>query len=292
MKIRPLFIFLFIMYLIGFCGIAYLTIDGWDYYLLPIKERPHSVQHSMLKPGGMLGHGVGIIGTAMILLLFVYSARKRNYFGLRFGRLSNWLNIHIYLGIMGPLLITVHTAGKLHGLVAISYYSMAAVMLSGILGRYIYIQIPRDESGDELEVKRINEKSSELNQKLAATYQVPDEVMSRIGQLTHVYEGVSAGGASALVSVMIDDLTRPFRFFRLKRFIERSHPEISAQAVGVIMAYSRKKSLLYRRRAFLKPLCTMFHYWHVIHKPFAWTMILVMIVHVTITVLMGYKWIF
>ncbi|MBN1199798.1 MAG: hypothetical protein JXA23_10635 [Bacteroidales bacterium] len=35
-----------------------------------------------------------------------------------------------------------HTSFKFGGLVAISFWSMAAVFFSGIIGRFIYIRIP------------------------------------------------------------------------------------------------------------------------------------------------------
>lgn len=114
--------------------------------------------HPNMKPGGVWGHGVGILGSAMLLLLFLYSARKRNKFGLRFGKIGQWLNIHIFLGIMGPILVTLHTSFKFGGIVSVSYFSMLAVMLSGFVGRYLYVQIPRSLSGDELSMKKLRKK--------------------------------------------------------------------------------------------------------------------------------------
>ena len=42
----------------------------------------------------------------------------------------------------------------------------------------------------------------------------------------------------------------------------------------------------------LKTVNQVFHYWHVIHKPFAYVMILIMVVHITVVVAMGCAWIF
>ena len=36
----------------------------------------------------------------------------------------------------------------------------------------------------------------------------------------------------------------------------------------------------------------MFHYWHVIHKPFAYVMLVVVIIHVGVSIAFGYTWIF
>ncbi|MDQ7053302.1 MAG: hypothetical protein Q9P14_10560 [candidate division KSB1 bacterium] len=66
------------------------------YYRLDLIERPHSLAHPDFKPGGRIGHALGILGSAMLLLLFLYSARKRELFGLRWGNISRWLDIHIF----------------------------------------------------------------------------------------------------------------------------------------------------------------------------------------------------
>ena len=55
---------------------------------------------------------------------------------------------------------------------------------------------------------------------------------------------------------------------------------------------ARRKALLERRRILLERLARIFHYWHVIHKPFAVVMLIIMVVHVGVTVLLGYRWIF
>lgn len=281
-----------ILYLVGTIIIISFVIYGWSYYSLPVKERPHSELHYYLKPGGILGHGFGIIGSSLILLLFIYSGRKRQIPGMRWGKIRYWLNIHIFLGIMGPLLITLHSAWKLHGIVVVSYYSMLAVMFSGVFGRYIYIQIPRDEAGHELAMGQIDERYNKLNKTLAEQYKVPEKVMNQLNSISQGKIAADKKGISALLAILVDDLERPFRFRKLRKFIHKTHPELPPRLVRLIINYSKKKTLLIRRRMFLDTIVSVFHYWHVIHKPFAWTMIIIMFVHIGIAILMGYKWIF
>ena len=125
---------LFLLYAVALAGAVLLASYGYRYYVMPIIQRPHSPQHEYLKPGGLWGHGVGILGSSMMLLLFLYSARKRQLFGLRMGKIRYWLNIHIFFGIMGPVFVTLHTSFKFGGIVSISYFSMLAVMFSGFIG--------------------------------------------------------------------------------------------------------------------------------------------------------------
>ncbi len=96
---------------------------------------------------------MGVIGSAMMLVMLLYSARKRLDSWQKWGSIASWLDIHIFFGIFGPLFVILHSTFKVNGLVAISFYSMIAVALSGILGRYLYLQIPRNIRGHELSIQ-------------------------------------------------------------------------------------------------------------------------------------------
>lgn len=126
---------LIILYATGFLFALMVAAKGLGYYVLPIGQRPFSGLHRTLKPGGLWGHGLGILGSSMLLLLFLYSARKRNVLGLRFGKMSYWLNIHIFLGIMGPVFVTLHTAFKFGGIVSVkrSYPLFSPCFITGTL---------------------------------------------------------------------------------------------------------------------------------------------------------------
>jgi len=55
---------------------------------------------------------------------------------------------------------------------------------------------------------------------------------------------------------------------------------------------AREKAILTRKRAFLKSMQSVFHYWHVAHKPFAYVMVVIMFVHILAAITFGYRWIF
>ncbi len=265
---------------------------GWHYYSLPTVERPHDTLHQILKPGGLWGHGLGIIGSCMILLLFLYSARKRELLCLRFGRMRRWLDVHIFFGIMGPILITLHTAMKFNGIVAISYFSMLAVMFSGIFGRYIYKQIPRDKSGMELTLEQIKSQDRSMTQMLFEKFHVSDAIQSQIHQISGAHLADSSRGLSAFFLVILNDMKRPFLFRKFRRALSAQNTHIPAAEIAHILHIAKQKSLLLRKRAFLNIAHEIFHYWHVIHKPFAYVMIIIMFVHISVAVLFGYRWVF
>jgi len=123
-----------VLYILSIAVYIYFLTDGWSFYETPYQERPHMEQrYRNLRPAGFRGHTFGVIGSLMMIFMLLYSARKRMERFQKAGNLSHWLDIHIFFGIMGPLLIVLHTSFKVQGLVAVSFWSMVAVALSGVL---------------------------------------------------------------------------------------------------------------------------------------------------------------
>ncbi|TAL80909.1 MAG: hypothetical protein EPN88_00840, partial [Bacteroidetes bacterium] len=149
-------IFISILVVVVFITFVVILSKGISYYRTGTEERFYHPDHSLLKPSGFLGHGMGILGSLfMIIGVGTYMARKRYRFLSRMGLLKHWLEFHIFLCTLGPVLVLFHTAFKFGGLVAISFWSMVAVFLSGIIGRFIYIQIPRTIEGRELSLNEV-----------------------------------------------------------------------------------------------------------------------------------------
>ena len=282
---------LFILYAITLIIVVWLIVVGGSYYALPLTERPHSDIHELLKPSGRIGHGLGIVGSLLMLLLLLYSARKRLRSLHRAGNIRYWLNYHIWMGVTGPILVIFHTAFKLGGIVSISFWSMIAVALSGVLGRYLYIQIPRAAGGDELSAADLEKMDRELQAEIKTKYGIGDELIARINALSGTDLAPSKTGWAGLLFWIGQDVTLPARIAAIRREISaaaRITPHELARLVKII----KRKIRLRRRRAFLATAHALLHHWHVIHKPFALVMLLIMFVHVIVAVLFGYTWIF
>ena len=153
-------------YVVFFLGVAGLFWFGRTYYLAPPSNRVRLPLHSVLRQSGSVGHFLGILGSLFMVLLLGYSLRKRLRFIWKWGNANDWLEVHIFLGISGPVLVLLHTVFRFSGLVGISFWSMVFVVASGIVGRYIYQSIPRSISGTEL--SRIDLEAEEI----AITYEL------------------------------------------------------------------------------------------------------------------------
>lgn len=230
---------------------------GYTYYSTPTEDRFFHASHALLKPSGAWGHGFGIAGSlCMIFGILLYMARKRFRFLARFGALKHWLEFHIFLCTLGPVLVLYHTSFKFGGLVAISFWSMVAVFLSGIIGRFIYIQIPRTIEGRELSLSEVRDMKSGIGTELAESYHIPAEASVK-----------AVRKALKAQRVGRDERQRIIRLVKQERTLNRR--------IGRLVTMQR-----------------IFHYWHVAHLPFALVMLIIMVIHVIVTIVFGYRWIF
>lgn len=266
-----------------------LAFYGRSYYTTSLVERHFHEQNNLLKPSGFIGHGIGIAGSMfMIVGVFGYMARKRIRRLSRIGILKHWLEFHIFLCTLGPILVLYHTSFKFGGIVAVSFWSMIAVVVSGIIGRFIYLQIPRTIEGRELSMNDLNTMETELYDRLKEQFQVAPEILMRMNS------ALTRANPSEGTNYMVRIVNR-FAFERkLIRQIKRELREqgLKGRNFRKVIHIFKSKIILSRRIAWLSSMQSFLRYWHVAHLPFALIMLVIMIVHIIIAVLFGYTWIF
>jgi hypothetical protein len=260
---------------------AYLAYSGYAYYQTPIEERFYQADHAMLKPSGPFGHGYGIVGTLMMIIgVFGYQARKYMRSLARIGVLKHWLEFHIFLCTLGPILVLFHTSFKFGGLVSISFWSMVAVVASGVAGRFIYLQIPRTIQGRELGLHEIHEMKGQIT--LQIQQEIGEELMQQI-----IHSGEEGRTEKTYIQQILADWRRKSQLrARLKT------AQIQGKKLRVIMKLVSQEMTMQRRIIGLQYMQKLFKYWHVIHLPFAIIMLVIMLIHVAVTLIFGYRWIF
>lgn len=267
----------------------YLAFNGYDYYQLTNELRFDHPNHQMLKPSGLLGHGLGIVGSLLMVIgVSIYMLRKRVKFFSRFGILKHWLEFHIFLCTLGPILVLYHTAFKFGGIVAVSFWSMIAVVLSGVIGRYIYLQIPRTIEGREMSLNEINQTKGALNQKLATDYRLEESVLDALMQA--VKKRPDRSGSSMFRRSVAKFIFERNTIKEVKTIL-RKH-QISDRSFNEVMKLIRDEINLNRKIDRLITMQNLFKYWHVAHLPFALLMLIIMLVHVGVALTFGYRWIF
>ena len=270
-------------------AIVFLLYKGLPYYLTPAEERFYHPDHAWFKPSGPFGHGLGIVGTLLIVIgVFGYIIRKRNKSLARVGRLKYWLEFHIFLCSLGPVMILFHTAFKFGGIVSIAFWSMVAVVASGIIGRFIYVQIPRTIEGRELSLAELKEMKGDAQQMLKSSYGLNEaDYQSLLDAAKPAQRQASSNFLAGMVSKYFEDKRT---VGGIKKMLRANG--ISKDSVRKIARLVSGELSLNNRIERLQMMRKLFKYWHVIHLPFALIMLFIVVIHVAVTLVFGYRWIF
>jgi hypothetical protein len=305
------------MFVIGAVAGGGALLAGLDYYVVPLPERPFSPLHAQFAPTGLIGQGLGIVGTLMIALGVVsYGIRKRVRALARWGKLKSWLRFHIFLCLLGPFLVLLHTTFKFGGLVAIAFWSMSLVVASGVFGRWVYVWIPKTANGRFLGRDEIRERLHELLREMEAQLGMTTEALL---DLLNPREG--ATGSETTEPTEVRDRGRashpgPDRRRRARRRVgilravaestrhafargrERARYRRVLETQGVPepirsrVVHGLAEGLrLEQQLRMLEPFQAAFRYWHAFHLPLAVVMVLVLVIHVGVAIAFGYTWI-
>jgi hypothetical protein len=247
-----------------------LALDGWSYYSTPLRVRGYHGAHKALRPSGTAGHLLGIAGSLVLLSTLAYVARKRWKVLSRRGSVPRWLEVHVFFGTFGPVLITLHTSFKFNGLISVAYWSMLLVMLSGFVGRSLYVRIPKTIRGHELTRAEIESRVAALEAELDAGAVSPS--------LHEELDRLANGEGSAL---------RRWRTeIRLRRDLQAGGA--SPRLADDLVAAARDRGSLLRSISRLERRRKQFQVWHVFHRPLVWVMFLILFVHVAVALYFGY----
>lgn len=270
---------------------------GRDYYWLAAADRPFSDKHLLLKPSGSIGLKLGMLGLALFLVIFLYPVRKRWAWLSRQGSSRHWLDFHVVLGLTAPVVIALHASFKFRGIAGIAFWIMFAVALSGIVGRYIYAQIPRSLSSAEITLKDLLAEQEGLSAELAKQRLFQPAHLAPLFAMPTADEIGMMSAVEMIWDMFWLDLARPFHVARLRL---RALGFGGALATGFglfatsnhdlerIIAAARQRAALSKRIAFLERTRKVFHLWHVVHRPFSYSFAVLALLHIGAVISLGF----
>ena len=227
--------------------------------------------------GSKLALTCGYVGTALMVLSMAYVLQRRTGWFHRTASNQFWLDVHLMTGIVGPLFIVLHSALRLTTWVSVPFWSMTAVVLSGVLGRYLYTLVPSLTASHDLailEQRRLVSDVAADHPAAAATAQLELE-----REASHAERSWQVGLALLLGWVLLDDLRRYWARRRLRRALRGDAPRAVirrlVRAVDRVVFYERRKVLAPRSKALLKA-------WKRVHIPFSMVLLVTMLVHIGI----------
>ncbi|HEU4385620.1 MAG TPA: NAD(P)-binding domain-containing protein [Anaeromyxobacteraceae bacterium] len=268
---------------LGASVLAWLAWKGWDYYLLQPVLRLRSPLHAALKPAGPWGHGVGIAATAFMLSNFLYAARKRTRWMQGLGHMRSWLAFHVFVGSMSPLVIAFHAAFQSRNLLAsATAAALAVVVLTGIVGRYIYGLVPA-ASGKALEIEEVRaslEQARAEAEPLLESARDPAPLRRLLAAVTAPLPPVSLLRAVARLPFEVARyrlvLWRVGKLFRDRKARRAFRDDVLALEKLRLQA------------SFFGSLKSLMRAWRILHASLAVFLVLAIAVHIGVALYLGY----
>ena len=249
------------------------------------------VRMSGLRAGSLAGYWLGVAGGIFMLLLFAYPLRKRVRFMARWGAAKWWFAVHMVLGIGGPLLVLVHSTFRVGSLnAAVALYSMLIVGVSGVVGRFLYLQVHMGLTGERRSLAHLQHvlglQHDSVHSAMGTMRQVEDELLA--------FEHDALAGPPTLRRHVDAFVLLPIRarwaYTRsarnLRQELRRRAREMHWDRRAARKEYRRLKHTMEDylqavvRTAQFQGAVRLFSLWHVLHVPFVYVMVLCAIAHV------------
>lgn len=240
-----------------------------------------------ITPERGLGYALGIAGGVMMLLLLIYPARKRMRQLAFIGSVKRWFQIHMFFGVAGPICVLFHSNFSLGATNSnVALWSMVIVAASGLVGRYFYARIHMGLHGQRATYEALSAAAARLRDQARSIAFLP-ELVQRM-------EGIEAG----LLDTRGPWLTQPvlvqWKYRRgvrdLRRYIRSSLKLASRESAtiaehqsrlqAVAVDYSNRRLLAARRLAELHSFERLFSWWHVLHLPLFFMLLIAGTMHV------------
>jgi hypothetical protein len=267
---------------VGFLLMGILLYAGW-----------HLQTERYITPQRGLGYALGIVGGSLMLLLFMYSARKHFRWLAFLGPTVGWFRFHMLLGVAGPLCILYHSnfhLGATNSNVAL--ISMLTVAGSGIIGRYIYSRIHHGLYGSKATLGELRAGSDNLHTVSGSVAFVPE--------LVEKLESAERRMLAAGPRLPVLGLVKPIAVaalaiharWSLRRYVSRALRAAARNSAVIAgqrrrlrrtaLAYINRRLAATRRLADFQVFERLFSLWHALHIPLIAMLLLAGIVHVVV----------
>lgn len=243
------------------------------------------------KAGDDVGYWLGVAGGVLMLLLLLYPARKYLRVMRNTGHVRFWFWFHMVSGIAGPWLILVHSTFRIGSLNAgVALASMVIVVLSGVVGRFLFVRVQQRLGGGQATLKQRREQLGLAGSEARSMLAFAPDIEARL----HRFERRELpSGDSAAVS-LLRLLAVPLRHgLEQRRCLALVHVRLSEQAgkenwSPEVLAQRQRRARRMLRRYFeavfrvahFSLFDRLFALWHVAHMPFVVLLAISAVVHV------------
>ncbi len=289
---------LLLAWLVALAIVLVIAGYGFNYYTLSAADRPFSPKHDGLRPSGPVGIKLGMFGVFLFFLIYLYPLRKKWGWLSRQGNSRHWLDFHVVLGTLAPIIVAFHATFKFGNIAGLAFWSMLAVTLSGFVGRYLYAQIPRNLKNAALTMKEMTDISDSMRNGLSGQNLGQTKRLDKLYDLPSPQDVAHMPMLLALVYMVLIDLRRPFRLSLLRLHSAGFGAWVAALCGFVrtkdaklehVIVIARAQAKLSKRILFLPRTGQVFRLWHVVHRPFSYAFALLALIHIALALYMGYR---
>lgn len=241
-------------------------------------------EDSYLEAESGLGYALGIIGGSLMLLLLLYPLRKRLRAMARVMSVGFWFRLHMVFGILGPLAILYHSnfsLGSINSTVAL--VCMLLVASSGLVGKYLYVRIHHGLYGARTRISEYRDRMESRREVLARYLPRGDEIVGELQRLEKLGLSQARGLLHSLrLRRMVKKEIAGTRK-RLRRTIReeiKNGRRLDKAATKVIINSVEQYLQLVKQTADLQVNERLFGWWHILHLPLFFMMLVAGIVHV------------
>jgi putative YpdA family bacillithiol system oxidoreductase len=231
--------------------------------------------------GAGLGFGLGITGTVLMVLTALYPFHARIGVLRKLARTRLWMAAHIFAGIAGPMLVTYHTKMKLDRWPAIAFWSMWAVVLTGMIGRYLYTWLRQSGGLAELEKRALGTEEKKLFDQWSGTE--GRTALFRLAELRQPKEAEKRESALFASFVFFFGAAASLLLFAWMRFVRMRHvaPELRRETLRVFA----ERNAADRRARFLRSAERAAGVWKKIHAVMTLVLFGITAVHIVFAML-------
>jgi Fe-S-cluster-containing hydrogenase component 2 len=217
------------------------------------------------RPGPGLSVWCGVIGTSLMIVAAVYPIFRRMRVFRWMASNTMWFDFHFMAGTIGPMFIILHSALKLDTWVSAAFWSMVIVVVSGVLGRYLYTQVPEMASGVELEELDHERAFQAARPRIPVAMAEIDRELAE--QRAHAHKvAMSRSVARALWWLIFQDI------FRVPRTLARrgrlKHLGVDKKARKELARRTARMIVITRRQVVAPKAQLLLHSWKKVHVPF------------------------
>jgi hypothetical protein len=229
------------------------------------------------RPSSLIGHGIGIAGFLLMLATeTLYSLRKHSRSLARWGRMQTWLSAHIFMGIVGPYMVFLHTGWQFAGLAGVTMLMTIVVVGSGFIGRYIFTAVPRTPAGTMMEAAQLETAIRQAEAQLQAWLRArPIQLQALATQMG----GLPATQGEGLLAVLGRALTEWQYKRRWRREVARLD-RVTRQQADAMEQLVRRRRTLQRQMVSLRAVRRLMALWHAIHVPLGMVLFAAAFLHI------------